>query len=127
MQAEEELNASPYHRKRNTKHVLNDDLKPVIQDLLHSIQGLYDTRKEDSLEDMKDRLDLLTAKYTNLAEICDFALPRKTSPKRTILRMRENMTKKATTTMIRVWKRMMQAVLSALVVLPVERRKREVR
>ena len=77
---EEELNASPSHKKKKTKHVLKDELKPVMQDLLHSIQGLYETHEEDSGEDMKDQLDLLTTKYTNLAEMCDFVLPRKPGP-----------------------------------------------
>ena len=31
---EEELSTSPYHKKRKTKHVLKEDLKPVMQDLL---------------------------------------------------------------------------------------------
>jgi len=41
---------------------------------------LYDTHEEDSGVDMKVKLDLLTTKYTNLVEICDFALPRKPGP-----------------------------------------------
>ena len=48
--------------------------------LLQSIQGLYDTDEEDSGEDMRDKLDLLTIKYTNLAEMCDFVLPKKVGP-----------------------------------------------
>ena len=51
-----------------------------MQDRLQSIQGLYNTHKEDSGEDMKDKLDLLTTKYTNLAEMCDFVLARKPGP-----------------------------------------------
>ena len=53
---EEELSASPSLKKRKTKHVLKEDLKPVMQDLLQSIQGLYNTHEEGSGEDMKDNL-----------------------------------------------------------------------
>jgi len=51
---EEELNASPSHKERKTKHVLKISLRPAIQDLLQSIQGLYDTREEDSGEDTSE-------------------------------------------------------------------------
>ena len=77
---DEDLGASPSLKKRKTKHVLKDALGPVMQDLLQSIQGLYNTHEEDSGEDMRDKLDLLTTKYTNLAEMCDFALPKKVGP-----------------------------------------------
>ena len=51
-----------------------------MQDLLQSIQGLYNANEEDSREDMRDKLDVLTTKYTTLAEMCDFALPKKVGP-----------------------------------------------
>ena len=54
-----------------------------MQELLSSIQALYDTKEQDSMEVMCGKLDLLTAKYTDLAAMCDFALPRKPGPKRT--------------------------------------------
>ena len=73
--AEEDLCASPSHKKRKTNHVLKTDLKPVMQDLLQSIQGLYDTQEEDFSEDIKDKLDLLTTKYKDLAGMCGFEVP----------------------------------------------------
>ena len=70
--AEEDLCASPSHKKRKTNHVLKTDLKPVMQDLLQSIRGLYYTQEEDFSEDIKDKLDLLTTKYKDLAGMCGF-------------------------------------------------------
>ena len=57
---DEDLGASPSHKKRKTKHVLKDALRPVMQDVLQSICGLYNTHEEDFGEDMRDKLDVLT-------------------------------------------------------------------
>ena len=72
---EEALCASPTHKKRKTAHIVKNDLKPVMQDLLQSIQGLYDTQEVDFSEDLKNKLNLLTTKYKDLAEMCDFEVP----------------------------------------------------
>ena len=55
---DEEQSASPSHEKRKTKHVLKEALKPVMQELLHSIQGLYDTNEQDSMEEMGGKLSI---------------------------------------------------------------------
>jgi hypothetical protein len=77
---EEEEHASTSHKKRKTKHVLKEALKPVMQELLQSIKGLYDTHEHDSMEEMCGKLDDLTIKYMDLAAMCDFTLPRKPGP-----------------------------------------------
>ena len=51
-----------------------------MQDLLQSIQGLYNANEEDSGEDMRGKLDVLTTKYTTLAEMCDFPIPKNVGP-----------------------------------------------
>ena len=43
---DEDLGASPSLKKRKTKHVLKENLTPVMQDLLQSIQGLYNANKK---------------------------------------------------------------------------------
>jgi len=55
---DEEQPASPSHKKRKAKHVLKEPLKPGMQELIHSIQGLYDTKEQDFMEDMGGKLDL---------------------------------------------------------------------
>ncbi len=77
---DEDLGASPSLKKRKTKHVLKDALTPVMQDLLQSIQGLYDANEEDNGEDMRCKLDVLKTNYTTLAELCEFPIPNNVGP-----------------------------------------------
>ena len=72
--------ASPSLKRRKTKHVCKETLTPVMQDLLQSIQGLYDANEEDYGEDMRCKLDVLKTNYTTLAEMCDFPIPNNVGP-----------------------------------------------
>ncbi len=79
---DEDLPASPSLKKRKTKHVLKENLTPVMQDLLQSIQGLYNANEKDSEEGIKSKLNVLKTKYTFLAEVCDFPIPKNVGPTR---------------------------------------------
>jgi len=72
--------ASPSLKKRKTKHLRKETLTPVMQDLLQSIQGLYNANEEDSGEDMRCKLDVLKTNYTTLAELCEFPIPNNVGP-----------------------------------------------
>ena len=51
-----------------------------MQDLLQSIQGLYDANKEDDGEDMRCKLDVLKTNYTTLEKLCEFPIPDNVGP-----------------------------------------------
>ena len=111
-----------------------------MQDLLQNIQGLYNANEEDSGEDMRCKLDVLKTKYTTLAEMCDFPIPKNVGPTSQWLNdgsaVSENGSLKDTTDDDKEdnevsgdddeWrmKRIMQPILAALVEMPVARERR---